>query len=189
MKKSIETKKIFVAALILSITLIISPLSSFGGGALVCPNEENIVGLVFDFDPPLPVTLLEGYPEVIVTSAVVLPISGREMAVLNPSGQYNYHAILWGGTISAYYGKKKPVFQLEFESATLDEHFTIPGEIPVDPDCDYVLLEVEPDDDVDLFFKVKEATLIDNKGNVVSEPFDIMLKLKHSDLQIIMFKP
>lgn len=205
MKKLIETKKIIFAVCILSIALFIFPVSSFGEGALVCPNEGEIEGLVFNFGSGLPVTLPE-LGEVTITNATV-EASGSEMIVITLSGQYNYHAILWGGIEGSgkgiIYADTVEVGTLvfEFESATLDEHFDIfqvPNQI-IPENCDDVLDVVVPDD-VDLFFKVKEATLIEvcsgkgkskkRKCNDVDErvSFDLMLKLKHQDLQFVMFK-
>jgi len=85
MKKLIETKKIIVAACILSIALFIFPVSSFGGGALVCPNDGEIEGLVFDFGEGLPVTLPGLEDPVIVTCAEV-QAPGKER-------DYNYNPI------------------------------------------------------------------------------------------------
>ena len=202
MKKPIETKKIIVAALILTITLFIFPLSSFGGGALICPEEPqegNIEGLVFYFGPDFELELPWQEDPVPVVYAIVETF-GSEMTVITPSGQYFYHATLSGGITDEGKGviyaydvipgeepEEEPVLVFEFESATLNEHFTIDDYDPLE-DCTKLPDIVMPSD-VDLFFKVKNARLIFPWGDWSQIPFDIMLKLKHSALQIIMFKP
>lgn len=188
-------KKVIVTTLILTLALFVFPLSSFakkdndnGNGAFVCTNEDDISGLVFDFDPSLEVEL-PGFPAIAVTSVEVLVDGGSEMAVLTPSGRYNYHAALLGGTIFAYdedVDEEVPVLVLTFESGTLNENFNIYDvEDPVIlKDCEDVLTYQVTDEDVSLFFKVKEAQFcdsVDENGDLICiEPaFDIMLKLNH----------
>jgi hypothetical protein len=193
MKIFIETKKILVAACIFSSALFIFPVSSFGGGALVCPNEGEIEGLVFDFGEGLPVTLpgLEG-PIIITCAEVVAP--GREIIIITPSGQYNYDAKIEGGSIFATTedvncgSDWEADLEFEFESATLNEHFII-GDIDLIPDCEVArTFQVPEDIDVDLFFKAKETILVDEEGAPLAPPFNFMLKLKDSLPQIFMLK-
>jgi hypothetical protein len=197
MKKPIETKRIFVTALILFMAFFISPLSSFGEGAFVYRHVGDIEGLVFDFgEHGLPLEL-PGLGEVIVKCAEV-QAPGREIIVISPAGQYNYYTKLQAGIIYAIdpttfdqsgystclelyhaeydYIVRNNSIELFFGSAMLSEHFTIEPPIPDNPE------EFEVPQDVDLFFKVKHATLY-------GMSFDLMLKLKHSELQFIMFKP
>ena len=178
-------KKFIVTALILTLALFILPLSSFakkdndkGNGAFVCTNEDDISGLVFDFDPSLEVEL-PGFLSITVTSVEVIVNGGSEMAVLTPSGRYNYHAALLGGTIFAY-DEDVLVLVLTFESGTLNENFNIYDvEDPVIPEnCEEVLTYPVTDEDVNLFFKVKEARFCDNSG-CGEETFNLMLKLNH----------
>ncbi len=190
MKKLIETKKTIVTAWILFIALFIFPPSSFGG--------EPVTGLVFDFGG-LPVEL-PGLPEVTVRCAIV-DAPGRELIILTPSGRYEYYAKLEAGMIYATTTEnnfpadcldligslEKPNKLLNladlvifFECATLSEHFIIEGEIPEDPE------EVEVPEDVNLFFKVKDARLVEP---YIEGSFDLMLDLQHGDLQFIMLKP
>ena len=190
MKKLIETKKSIVAACILAIALFIFPTSSFGGGALVCQNEDDIQGLVFDFGPGLPLEL-PGLGEVTVTCAEV-QAPGREIIIVTPSGRYNYDAKIEGGVIFATTedvecvpdSEWEPELVFEFDSATLNEHFIL-DDIDLIPDCETALgFQVPEDVDVDLFFKVKEAILIEP----LVGPFNIMLKLKDSLPQIFKLK-
>lgn len=197
MKNPIDTKKTFVTALILSIALFTLPFSSFGMGAFVYRNEANIEGLYFAFgeDDGLPVSL-PGLGDVSVTDTLV-EAYGRETLIITRSGTYIYRARLWAGiegsekgTISASaisegMGLLDLVF--EFESATLFERFTIEGEIPDDP------LEIEVPPDVNLFFKVREATLIEvcwPEADYCMDvddgvPFNLMFRLRRGDLQFI----
>lgn len=196
MKKLIETKKNIVIACILSIALFIFPVSSFGGGALVCLNEGEIEGLVFDFGEGLPVTLPGLEDPVIVTCAEV-QAPGREIIIITPSGQYNYDAKIEGGLIFATTEDVicepdsgwEPDLVFEFESATLNEHFII-DDINLIPDCEVArTFQVPEDIDVDLFFKVKETILIDEEGAPLGlGPFNLMLKLKDSLPQILKLK-
>lgn len=181
-------KQIIVTTLVLALAILIFPVSSFakknngnGNGAFVCTNDEDITGLVFDFDPPLEVTLPVFPPiEVLVTSVEVEVDGGSEMAVLTPSGRYNYHAALLDGTIYAYY-EEEPVLVSTFESGTLNENFNIYDvEDPVIPEnCEEVLTYHVTNEEVSLFFKVKEARICDDSGGCGGQPFNLMLKLNN----------
>ncbi len=195
MKKLIETKKIIVAAFILSIALFIFPVSSFGGGALVCQNDGDIEGLVFDFGEGLPITLpgLE-YPVIVTCAEVEAP--GREIIIITPSGRYNYDAKIEEGLIFATTENVdcvpgslwEPDLVFQFESATLNEHFII-DDIDLILDCEVARTFQTPDDvDVDLFFMAKETILIDEEGGALLGPFNLMLKLKDSLPQIFTLK-
>ena len=195
MKIFIETKKILVAACILSSALFIFPVTSFGGGALVCPNEGEIGGLVFDFGEGLPVTL-PGLEEPVIVTCAEVHAPGREIIIITPSGQYNYDAEIEGGFIFATTEEVtcepdsgwEPDLVFEFESATLNEHFII-GNIDLIPDCEVArTFQVPEDVDVDLFFKAKETILVDEEGAPLAPPFNFMLKLKDSLPQIFMLK-
>ena len=192
MKKLIETKKIIVAAWILSIALFIFPVSSFGGGALVCLNEGEIEGLVFDFGEGLPVTL-PGLEEPVIVTCAEVQAPGREIIIITRSGQYNYDAKIEGGYIFATTEDVNcgsdwdPDLVFEFESATLNEHFII-DDIDIILDCEAARTFQVPDHvDVDLFFKAKETILIDEEGAQLG-PFNLMLKLKDSLPQIFKLK-
>jgi len=192
MKILIETKKFLVAACILSSALFILPVSSFGDGALVCPNEGEIEGLIFDFGEGLPVTL-PGLEEPVIVTCAEVQAPGREIIIINPSGQYNYDAKIEGGYIFATtegvncgseWGSD---LVFEFESATLNEHFII-DDIDLILDCEIARTFQVPDHvSVDLFFKAKETILIDEEGAQLG-PFNLMLKLKDSLPQIFKLK-
>jgi len=205
MKKFINTKKVIVAACILAIVLFVFPLSSFGEEALVCPGEpgQDIQGLVFDFGAiGLPIELPDedGIPQEFWITCVEVLAQGRENIVLTSSGLYNYDAKLEGegGIILATDkkvkckpdGKWRPVLGFEFDSASLNEHFIIEDNEIIDEimdgGCD-TARTFEPGDEIplDIFFKVKEATLITQGDPIV---FDIMLKLNDSELQIFTLK-
>ena len=190
MKKMINTKKVVVAALILTLALLISPFNSIakgGHGAIVIRNEGPIQGLEFGFKEPLPVDL--GGFSFEVTDVVVLA-SGREITVLTPRGQYIYHAQLESGEndmIFAYTTDTEfPLLLFAFDSARLFEKFQIVENIPQTPEEleNYVIPE---DLDVNLFFKVKDALLIDGEGNPLpgAEPFNLMFKIKRGELKFI----
>ena len=194
MKILIETKKILVAACILSSALFILPVSSFGEGALVCPNEGEIEGLVFDFGEGLPVTL-PGLEEPVIVTCAEVQAPGREIIIITRSGQYNYDAKIEGGYIFATTegdncgseSEWDPDLVFEFESATLNEHFII-DDTDLILDCEAARAFQVPDHvDVDLFFKAKETILIDEEGAQLG-PFNLMLKLKDSLPQIFKLK-
>ena len=171
MKKLIETKKIFVAVWILSIALFIFPLSSFGGRAIVCPNEGPIGGLEFDFgEEGLTVTLPLGE---VTVNYVEVEASGREIIIVTPSGQYIYDAKLGGGTIHGFDGEGTEVLTLDFSSAALNEHFTIEEEYDILIDCEEIEEVVVPPT-VDLFFR---ATLI-----IDGVSYNFLLKLQHGQV-------
>jgi len=188
MKKLLDTKKILITALFFSIALFALPLSSFGGGAFVHHYEGDIEGLYFTFgeDAGLPVSLPD-LGEVTVLDTLV-EASGRETLIITPFGRYIYHAKLRGGiegsetgkiyasAISEEWGELPLVF--EFESASLSENFFIQGDIPEDP------LEIEVPPDVNLFFKVKGARLIEPMP--IDDSFNLMFKIRRGDLQFIM---
>ncbi len=192
-------KKFIVATLILTLTLLIFPLSSFGEEALVCPREpgQDIEGLVFDFGPNgLPVILPDEEGEGTQTflfKCVEVRAQGGEHIVLTSSGLYNYDVKLEGDggillatdrKVKCKPGKKwKPVLAAEFDSATLNEHFIIEDNEIIDDimhgGCPAArAFEVPEWATVDLFFKVKEATLFNGQS------FDLMLKLDDSEVQI-----
>ena len=203
-------KKFIVTTLILTLALFIFPLSSFGEEALVCPREpgQDIQGLVFDFSElgALPIDLPDknvNWEEFWIT-CVKVQAQGGELIIVTSSGRYNYDAKLDGGEIFAtddIDAKCDPevdpikewtrVWTFEFDSATLNEHFIIN-----DNDKDYIMDEgcaiartFEPPygTPLDLFFKVKKATLIyDDSTN--SQPFNLMLKLNDSLPQIYKLK-
>ena len=204
MKKPIEMKKVIVAALILSITLLIFPLSSFGKGAVLYDRVGDIyrhVGviedLVFDFGPGLPVEL-PGLDEFgleldqVTVTYVEVEAWGSEKIVLTPSGRYIYHATLWKGIGDSDKGRISAFTEelgwlvFEFKSAKMFEHFIIEGEIPEDP------LDIEVPEYVNLFFQVKKATLIEvcwsdgcmDIGDV--EPFNLKFELKDGGLVFML---
>ena len=194
MKKIVDAKMIFVVVCILSTAIFIFPVRSFGSGALVCPNEGNIEGLVFDFGEGLPVTL-PGQEEPVIITCAEVQAQGREIIIITPSGHYNYDAKIEGGVIFATTGNVncvpdsdwQPELEFEFESATLNEHFII-DDIDLVSDCeDALTFQIPEDVEVDLFFKVKETVLIDEEGGSLG-PFNFMLKLKNSLPQIIKLK-
>lgn len=190
-------KKIIIATLILTLALIIFPLGSFaknnnGKGATVIKYEavppNYIEDLVFDFGDGLPLDL-PGFEDPVIVQCAIVIAPGREILVITPSGQYNYDAKLDAGIIYATtidhdiqicsaLLEEDPDdliniadIVMPFDSASLNEHFSVD-----DPEI------------VDLFFKVKNAAFIGPDGNIIGDPFNIMLKLKDSYPQIIKFK-
>ncbi len=116
MKKSINSKKVIVAALILTIALFVFPLSSFakggkgGGDSLVCALKGDIAGLVYNFGDGF-ILDFEVF-EATITS-VEVQASGQELTVVIPPKQFIYNANLSEGWDGSEYGKI-------FASATLD---------------------------------------------------------------------
>ncbi len=186
MKKLFHTNKILTVALIVSVLLFALPLSSF---AFVYHYEGDIEGLYFAFgqDQGLPVSL-PGLGEVSVLDTLV-EASGRETLIITPFGRYLYTAKLTGGVQGSEMGKiyaaaltewgEELELMFEFEWARLIENFKIEGDIPEDP------MEIVVPEDVNLFFKVNDATLIVD-GQPASEPFNLMFKIRRGDLQFIM---
>jgi hypothetical protein len=183
MKKPIETKKVFVAVLILTMALFIFPLSSFGGKGRGCEvrNEGNIEDLYFYFGDGLQLSL-PGLGEVTVLEVEVFA-SGREMTVVTPSKQYVYHASLWEGWDDSDHGIiRASTLELpydlwfEFDSATLFEHFKIKKR-QIDAACEGE--EVTVPKKVDLLFEVKNVILLDGDGNPFPgfEPFNLTLTI------------
>jgi len=192
-------KKFIVTTLILTLALFVFPLSSFakkdndkGNGAFVCYNDEEIEGLIFDFDPPLDPEDLPGLPidDPIASVVVIVGDGSEEMATITPSQRFNYHATLLDGRINAFDEDGNQVLVLRFESATLNEHYLIEGHIPPEDDCEDFLLYPAPENnaDVNLFFKIQNAKVCfvvdvhENGDDVLwcdDTTFDLMLKLNH----------
>ena len=193
-------KKLISTILILTVALFMFTPCSFaekdnGKGACIISNtDEPIQGLEFPF--------YDGFIQHVTVHAV-----GSELIVITPSARYNYHATLYEGvngldkgTIDAYAilesvdesGEKVQIpltLFFEFESATLNEHFIIePDFLPID--CENIPDNITPFD-TNLFFKVKETTLIEIDPPLAPiDPvtFDLNLKLKHGDVQFVKFK-
>jgi len=207
-------KKFIVTTLILILALFIFPLSSFAGngngnGAYLDKTEDPpqyIEDLVFDFRDGLEITLpvAEDDFRTFFLKCAEVQAEGREILVITPSYRYNYNARLETGHIYAIEPESMPknyttCLQLQFgdtetdpilpplldwifdnadivvsfESASLNEHFII-----VDPDA------LGVPEDVDLFFKVNGAQLIEDHYEAVDGmPFDLKLKLKNGEVQ------
>jgi hypothetical protein len=192
MKKAFHTKTILMAAVILSVVLFALPVSALGlgWGGFVYHYEGDIEGLYFIFgeDQGLPVSLPD-LGEVTVLDTLV-QASGRETLVITPFGRYIYHAKVTEGiggtgkgTITANaiaeWGETVQLI-FEFDWARLLENFMIEGDIPEDP------ADIEVPDDVNLFFKVSEARLIQiGDQPATSEPFNLMFQIRRGDLRFI----
>lgn len=109
MKASIKTNKLIVAVCILTLALLVFPLSSVAKGgkghkkghkkganeSFICAFEGDIAGLEFDFGDGFPFNLGEMLEVTILR--VEVKASGYETAVITPPHQYTYNAILSGG--------------------------------------------------------------------------------------------
>lgn len=175
MKKFINTKKVIVAATILTIVLFVFPLSSFakggkGGDSLVCGFKGPITGLEFDFGDGF--TLDFGDFEATITSVEVIA-TGQELTVVIPPKQFIYSANLSEGSDSADgkifanaisdFGENEGIvedvtLEFEFDFATIFEQFKIKKKDI--PDACEDLLDVTVPKKVDLFFEVTNAQLI-----------------------------
>jgi len=158
----------------------------------------------------LPMDLPDEYGawEKVCITCVAVKAQGGELIIVTSSGRYNLDAKLEGddGNIFATDDldvdcnpeEADPadwtrVWTFEFDSATLNAHFIIN-----DYDINYIMdggcetartFEVPYGTPLDLFFKVKEATLIDDDEVPIGPPFDLMLKLKDSEfVQIYKLK-
>lgn len=183
MKRLIETKKIIVAALILTIALFSFPVSSFGWEGCVIRNEGDILGLEFYFgEEGLPLEL-PGLPPVHVTYAEV-QASGKEKTFITPFDQYIYETKLWEGwedsdsedsekgKIIADTAEGIPLVFF-FKSAKLFESFLIMDpEIEVPEACEEGIVPEVPFV-VDLLFEVTKAKLV----GVPGLKFNIILRI------------
>jgi len=199
MKKYINTKKIFVVAVILSTALIILPVSSFakggkGGGrdSLVCGFKGDIEGLIFDFGDGFTLDFEIGGFEVEATITSVKVISeGQEVTVVIPPKQFIYSASLSDdsdsedGTVLAdatldYGGgiiEEDVTLVFVFEFATIFEQFNIKKKDKTDTCEDLENITVPKK--VDLFFEITETRLVlgtDDTGEYLfSDPFNLVL--------------
>ena len=192
MKKFIDTKKVIVAATILTIVLFVFPLSSFakggkGGDSLVCGFKGTITGLEFDFGDGF--TLDFGDFEATITSVEVIA-TGQELTVVIPPKQFIYSANLsedWdsedgkiiANAIIIVDDMEVPVeLVFMFDFATIFEQFKIKKKDI--PDACEDLLDVTVPKKVDLFFEVTRTRLVlgidEATGDyLLGDPFNLVL--------------
>lgn len=171
-------KKIIFAGCIITIVLLLFPLSSLakggnrGGEALLCPFEGNIEGLEFDFGVGFPLDLGLEFP--VTITHVTVEASGQELSVVIPPNKFIYNADLWGGWDSEHgkifldakvvFGKKQGsakdvTLEFQFDFATIFERFGIKKkDLPAD--CKD-LLDVTVPKKENLYFEVTNAQLIE----------------------------
>jgi hypothetical protein len=183
-------RKVIITAWFFSLALSIASVVSFSD-TIVVKHEGDIAGMVFSFgNDGLLIEDLPGIPEITVRFAQV-EASGKERITITSSGRYSYKAKLGEGFIYAWErvpkldengvpklkpnGEflSKPTLQVPIESATSNEHFTIPDFDPDDPDFDPNYVEIPPD--VDLYFT---AALAPGEGVIV----DFKLRVKHGQV-------
>ena len=161
-------KKSTVITWILLVILLATPTNVFSdrrSWPFIFWREGDIEGLQFTFYPEaLPVTL----PSSISLSItdILIETSGKELAIVYPSGLYLYFGKYDGGCVYAETLEYEYPIPVRMRSADLAEVFTIDGPIP--PSNPF---NVEPSDyeELDLYFK---ATLEDPLDGSV---FDFVL--------------
>ena len=198
MKKWIQANTVIVAVCILTLALLVFPLSSFakggkgskkgGGDSLICAFNGDIAGLVFDFGAGF--TLDFGLFEATITS-VEIQASGQETTLVIPPKQFIYNAILsagWGGSdngklfanATLNYGdgniEEDVTLGFEFGRVNLFEQFNMKKKDR--PAACKDLLAVSVPQKLDLFFEVTNAQLIEPQwlsgyGNV--PPLNLVL--------------
>ena len=190
MKKISNTKKVIVAAYILTIALFVFPLSSFAKGgnggrdSLVCAFRGDITGLVYDFGDGFALDF--GIFEATITS-VEVRASGQELTVVIQPKQYIYSATLSEGWAGSENGKILAIANLDFGDGNIVEDFTLEFEFDFAtifeqfkikkkdiPDTCDDLEDITVPKKVDLFFEVTDAILIDNDVPL-SDTFNLVL--------------
>ena len=145
-------KKLFASTLILVVALLLISSNAFASRPLIFWNEGNIEGLVFAFDPPLPMDGLPGYPAFDV-AYVHVETTGREVVVITNQMKFNYFGEFDAGYINCWSEVDSngapvgdPIAVVPMSSATLVESFSI-DEIPDDP------FNTPATDDVSMYFQ------------------------------------
>ena len=153
MKKLINTRKVIVAAMILTIVLFVFPLSSFSGPGgpkggvdpIVCSSEGYITDIEFDFGDGfgLKLPIIDEYGDPILDDAgniiyfeatitkVQIYAPGQELIVVTPKEQFIYNATLTEDVTDPGYvyattdGEDPLELVFEFKSASIFEQFKI----------------------------------------------------------------
>ena len=202
MKKFINTKKVIVAATILTVVLFVFPLSSFGkggkggGDSLICAFEGDIQGLVFDFGDGFTLGFeIDGNQVEATITSVVVQAKGQETTVVISPKQFIYNTNLsesWESSDWDYgkiianatldygggYIEEDVTLEFEFEFATIFEQFKIKKKDMPTECAD--LLDVTVPKKVDLFFEVTRTRLVlgidEATGDyLLGDPFNLVL--------------